>query len=78
MKQSLIFGIFMLAVLAFLFSISGKKYPQMPADAAHMNLTETGTCPDCHGLGKIYPQKKEHPPKAECLSCHKHKRPKKT
>ncbi len=76
MKNSLIFALFVIAVLAFLYSISGKKYPQMPADASHLGLTETTTCLDCHGPGKQHPQKPGHPPKTECLKCHKQKRPK--
>lgn len=78
MKNTVIFIVFVLAVLGFLFSISGKKYPQLPADADHSGLTETTTCLNCHGPDKVYPRKPEHPPKEECLNCHKHKRLKRT
>lgn len=67
----------MLVVLGFLFSISGKKYPQMPADENHLGKTDLSACTECHGPGKILPQKPEHPPKSECFKCHKQKRPKK-
>lgn len=78
MKNTLIFIAFVLAVVGFLFSISGKKYPQMPADANHIGMTDTQLCMECHGPGKQLPQKATHPPKFECLKCHKQKRPKKT
>jgi hypothetical protein len=76
MKSTLIFIAFVLAVLGFLFAISGKKYPQMPADANHIGVTETALCISCHGLGKQYAQKSTHPPKFECFKCHKQKRAK--
>ena len=78
MKNTLIFIVFALAVVGFLFSISGKKYPQMPADANHLGMTVTNTCMECHGPGKQYPQMPAHPPKFECFKCHKQKRPKKS
>jgi hypothetical protein len=74
MKNTLIFIVFALVVVGFLFSISGKKYPQMPADANHLGMTETKICIECHGPGKQYPQKPNHPPKFECFKCHKQKR----
>jgi len=77
MKNTLIFVAFVLVVVGFLFSISGKKYPQMPADANHIGVTDTALCMECHGPGKQFPQKATHPPKSECLKCHKQKRPKK-
>jgi hypothetical protein len=76
MKSTLIFIVFVLVVLGFLFAISGKKYSQMPADADHLGVTDTALCMDCHGTGKPYAQKSAHPPKFECLKCHKQKRPK--
>ena len=76
MKSTVIFIVFVLAVLGFLYAISGKKYSQMPADANHLGVTETELCIECHGPGKRYAQKAGHPPKFECLKCHKQKRSK--
>jgi len=76
MKNTIIFILFVLAVTGFLFSISGKKYPQMPADTDHSGVTDTAICLGCHDAGKVYPRKETHPPKFECLKCHKQKRKK--
>ncbi|NJD55671.1 MAG: hypothetical protein FIA94_04605 [Nitrospirae bacterium] len=76
MKNSLLFALFILIVVGFLFSISGKKYPQMPADTSHLGVTDTAVCMGCHEAGKLYPRKATHPPKFECLKCHKQKRKK--
>lgn len=77
MKSSIIFIVFVLAVLGFLFAISGKKYPQMPADTDHIGVTDIALCMECHGKGMQYAQRLTHPPKFECLKCHKQKRQKK-
>ena len=77
MKNTIMFVVFVLVVVGFLYAISEKKYPQMPADANHLGMTEIAVCLECHGPGKIYPQKPAHPPKSECLACHKQNRPNK-
>ena len=71
------FIIFVLVVLALFFSISGRKYPQIPADDKHKGIIDTLACIECHGPGKQYQRKPSHPPKTECFKCHKHKRVKK-
>ena len=76
MKNTLIFVLFVLVVIGLLFSISGKKYPQMPADADHFGISDTTMCWGFHDMGKVYPRKATHPPKFECLKCHKQKRKK--
>jgi hypothetical protein len=76
MKNTVIFMLFVLLVIGFLFSISGKKYPQMPHDANHLGVTDTSVCMGCHDAGKMHPRKPGHPPKFECLKCHKQKRKK--
>jgi hypothetical protein len=57
MKNTIMFFLFVLVVVGFLYAISGKKYPQMPVDANHLGVTEIAVCLECHGPGKIYPQK---------------------
>lgn len=74
MKSNIIFVIFVLAVLGFLYSISGKKNPQIPADPAHKDITEISVCISCHSRGAKSPMKSTHPPKFECFKCHKHKK----
>jgi len=74
MKSTVSFVIFVLAVLGFLFLISGKRYPQIPADARHRAVTENTACMGCHGPDKEDKLKETHPPKYECFKCHKVKR----
>ncbi|MBI5848419.1 MAG: hypothetical protein HZB31_10825 [Nitrospirae bacterium] len=76
MKSTLIFMVFVLAVLGFLYAVSGKQYSQMPADANHLGVTDIAACQECHDAGKQYARKPAHPPKFECLKCHKQKQQK--
>ena len=75
MKGTLIFLVFVLAVLAFLSIISGKRVPPpfIPQDSKHSVLNDPTVCLQCHGPDKAAPLKKTHPPKRECLRCHKAK-----
>jgi mono/diheme cytochrome c family protein len=74
MKNTMGFVIFALAVLALLFFLStGKKVPPVPADALHGAVTTNAECAACHGPGKQAPLKQTHPPKEQCLTCHKMK-----
>lgn len=59
-------------LLAGLFLISlGKKPPLIPADDTHRGLTTEEACTACHAPGKAAPLKPSHPPKEQCLICHK-------
>jgi len=73
MKNTFIFLVFVLAVLALLSVISGRRIPPpfMPLDSHHIVLNDQEVCLDCHGSDKEAPLKKTHPPKKECLKCHK-------
>lgn len=73
MKNTLIFLVFVLAVLALLSMISGKRVPPplIPQDSQHIVFNDPAVCLECHGLDKVAPLKKAHPPKRECLECHK-------
>jgi cytochrome c553 len=74
MRNNVLFAVFIVVILVFLFSISGKKYPQIPADSAHQQITDAGQCLTCHGSDGKHPRKPSHPPKDECTKCHKKKR----
>jgi cytochrome c553 len=74
MKNTIIFVVFMLVVVGFLYSISGKRYAQIPRNAAHQVEDEVGTCMTCHGEGKVNALSRQHPPKYECFKCHKRSR----
>lgn len=75
MKNTLGFILFAAAVLLVLFFLSsGKKPPFIPADARHQSITTDAACTECHAPGKQAPLKPSHPPKEQCLVCHKAKK----
>ncbi len=68
------FWVFAAAILLVLFFLSsGKKAPLIPGDALHQNATTNEACGECHAPGKPAPLKENHPPKEQCLICHKTK-----
>ncbi len=72
MKSTISFIVAAAAVLIFLFVLSsGKKIPAIPADALHQPITTNEACATCHGSGRQAPLKPSHPPKKQCLTCHK-------
>ncbi len=74
MRKTMSFVIFVVVVLAFLFYLSQtKKAPFMPSDALHAGLTSEKACAECHGPGKNSPLLPGHPPKEQCLICHRKK-----
>jgi hypothetical protein len=60
-------------LLLLFFLSSNKKVPPVPADALHSGITTEAGCAACHGPGKQAPLKPTHPPKEQCLVCHKTK-----
>jgi len=74
MKNTVGFAVFVLVVLLLLFFLSSsKKVPPIPSDALHSGITTDAGCATCHGPGKQAPLKPAHPPKEQCLVCHKKK-----
>jgi len=74
MKNTLFFIFFVLAVIGFLSLFSGTRSPRIPEDDRHKGIVTNGACLECHGPGKAAALNKTHPPKYECLLCHKTKR----
>jgi hypothetical protein len=74
MKSTWSLIIFAAAVILLLILISGKRAVYVPADAQHAGLTSNAACLECHAPGKPAPLRKDHPPKEECLTCHKYKK----
>jgi hypothetical protein len=60
-----------IVALLFFLSSSGKKPPVIPADAAHSGLNTNESCAPCHASGKASQLKEKHPPKEQCMVCHK-------
>lgn len=74
MKNNLIFIFLAVVILAGLFYLSsGEKAPFIPADTKHQTITTEAACLECHAPGKQAPLKPSHPPKEQCLVCHKTK-----
>ena len=74
MKNTVVFIVFVLVVLGLLWSISGSKAPRIPENDAHREFTVATHCLDCHKPGAQAPRKPTHPPKDQCLECHKVKK----
>lgn len=73
-KNTAIFVLFVIAVLGVLFAVSGKRSPRIPGDSIHAVISGEAACLECHGPGKYAQRKETHPPKDQCLVCHKTKR----
>lgn len=73
MKKSLpliVAGAAILLLLLYLSS-TGKKPPVIPRDSLHADLKTNDSCMPCHAPGKQAPLKDIHPPKEQCVVCHK-------
>jgi len=62
---------FILIVLAILFAITGKRVMPVPGDVRHAAARDVASCGACHAPGGAAPLKPGHPPKEQCLICHK-------
>jgi hypothetical protein len=72
MKNNIGIIVLALTILAFLFFLSSrKKAPMLPDDEAHKQVQSNSLCQTCHGPGKQSPLKPSHPPKEQCLLCHR-------
>lgn len=74
MKQTALFILFVLAVIGLLFAVSGTRAPRIPENERHAAITDNVACLSCHGPDREAALKQGHPPKTECLVCHKTKR----
>ncbi len=74
MNKNLLPIVLIFTILAVLFYISSRqKVPLIPADSLHKNIINNAVCADCHSPGKKAPLKENHPPKEQCLVCHKYR-----
>ncbi len=72
MKDTLVFGGVAAVLLIGLFVLStGNKPPSIPGDLFHAGVSNNAACRTCHTPGRQAPLKDAHPPKLECLICHK-------
>lgn len=78
LRNNLIFIAAALGVLGLLYAISGERSNRIPEDRTHMIEAGPEACLQCHGPGMIHPRSAKHPPKDDCMKCHKRKRGAKT
>lgn len=73
MKNTVSFVGFSLVVVLFLVYLSTARssVPAVPDDFFHRGVMNNNACTTCHTPGMQAPLKKSHPPKEECLMCHK-------
>jgi len=69
--KKFIFPMTGLAIVAILYIASLENVIPFPLDASHITITDELQCFDCHGEGKEYSRKEDHPPKDRCFKCHK-------
>jgi hypothetical protein len=74
LMSTIIFIIFAVAVIALLNSVSGDRSPRIPEDEIHKGLNDNQSCMQCHGPGQYAERSPSHPPKDQCILCHKRKR----
>lgn len=70
----MVFIIFILVVVGVLYAISGERAFRIPDDEYHRVVDNNEVCMGCHGHDKQYARKSNHPPKDNCIYCHKTKR----
>lgn len=68
---SLIVAVAAILLLLFFLSSTGKKPPLIPSDHIHAGLRTNEACLPCHAPEKTAPLKDTHPPKEQCINCHK-------
>lgn len=75
-KSDLMFGAGIVVVGVGLYVLSvttGRHPPEIPPDMKHISAKTNAECMVCHAQGKESPLKVGHPPKEQCLECHKFK-----
>ncbi len=72
MKETFWMVIAAIALVGILFLISSRtRPPAIPSDGQHRGIVTDAACRSCHAPGLQAPLKPAHPPKQECLICHR-------
>lgn len=72
LQKSLVFyggTALMVGGLTLLAGTREKRY--VPEDEHHPRPLVVTTCRECHAPGKMAPQPETHPPKDQCMLCHR-------
>ena len=59
------------AAMVVVFGLADRNAPFIPRDIFHTSVINNAACTTCHTPGKQAPLKASHPPKEECMVCHK-------
>lgn len=70
-KSIALFIVFILFILFFLWNAPPVEGPPIPNDDEHSNIEEETSCMECHIIEDHFKGNKYHPPKTECLECHR-------
>jgi hypothetical protein len=70
-KNLLFYGGTLLVVVTLALLSGARKSRYVPRDEHHPRPLVVATCRDCHAPGKMAPQPAKHPPKDQCLLCHR-------
>ncbi|MEK6742528.1 MAG: hypothetical protein AABZ15_02910 [Nitrospirota bacterium] len=62
------------AAMMVVFALADRNAPFIPSDVFHTIVINNSACTTCHTPGKQAPLKVSHPPKEECMFCHRMKR----
>jgi len=63
------------AAIMVVFALTDRHAPFIPRDIFHALVINNAACTTCHTPGKQAPLKASHPPKEECMLCHKARQP---
>jgi len=74
LQKNLVFlGGALLVVCALALLSGARKTRYVPVDENHPRPLAVELCRDCHAPGKTAPQSAKHPPKEQCMLCHRDK-----
>lgn len=59
------------AAMLVVFTLADRGAPLIPRDIFHSIVINNAACTTCHTPGRQAPLKASHPPKEECMFCHK-------
>lgn len=71
-QKNVVFILGALLVIGALAWLAGeRKARYVPVDDNHPRPLAVALCRDCHAPGKAAPQSAKHPPKDQCMLCHR-------
>jgi hypothetical protein len=70
-KSSALFIVFIFLILFILWNAPPIEGPPIPNDDEHSNIEEETSCMECHIFEELLKGNTYHPPKTECLECHR-------